>query len=93
MFLLVLVTAHRLLISWFGMGVPGGGGRQPPQFVGQTKPVGQYSLYSRAILADYKKKWDKFCNFFGEFHNIGIINRFRKNLVCPKNFWTAKMVH
>jgi hypothetical protein len=28
------------------MGVPGGGrrGRQPHQFVGQTKPVGQYSL-------------------------------------------------
>ena len=37
------------------MGVPGGGRgrRQPPQFVGQTKPVGQYSLYSRAILAYY----------------------------------------
>ena len=52
------------------MGVPGGGGRrgrQPPQFVGQTKPVGQYSLHSRAILAYYKNKWDKFCQFCGKF--------------------------
>ena len=38
--------------------------------VGQTKPVGQYSLYSRAILAYYKKKWDKFCQFCGKFRNI-----------------------
>ena len=29
----------------------GRGGSPPPQFVGQTKPVGQYSLHSRAILA------------------------------------------
>ena len=36
-----------------GGGAGGGGGRQPPQFVGQTKPVGQYLLYSRAILAYY----------------------------------------
>ena len=35
----------------------------PPQFVGQTKQVGQYSLHSRAILAYYKEKWDKFCQF------------------------------
>jgi hypothetical protein len=27
-----------------------------PQFVGQTKEVGQYSLHSRAILAYYKKE-------------------------------------
>ena len=44
------------------MGVPGGGAEgaaaPPPQFVGQTKPVGQYSLHSRAILAYYKNKWD-----------------------------------
>ena len=35
------------------MGVPGGvaEGAAAPQFVGQTKPVGQYSLHSRAILA------------------------------------------
>ena len=38
-----------------------------PQFVGQTKPVGQYSLHSRAILAYYKNKWDKFCQFCGKF--------------------------
>ena len=30
-----------------------------PQFVGQTKAVGQYSLHSRAILAYYKKNSDK----------------------------------
>jgi hypothetical protein len=60
-------------------GLGGGGGRQPPQFVGQTKPVGQYSLYSRAILAYYKKKWDKFCQFCGKFRNIWKISRmFRK---------------
>jgi hypothetical protein len=37
------------------------------QFVGQTKAVGQYSLHSRAILAYYKKNWDKLCpkNFVG----------------------------
>jgi hypothetical protein len=34
-----------------------------PQFVGQTKAVGQYSLHSRAILACYKKNWDKLCQF------------------------------
>ena len=39
----------------------------PPQFVGQTKPVGQYSLHSRAILAYYKNKWDKFCQFCGKY--------------------------
>jgi hypothetical protein len=39
------------------MGVPGG----------QTKPVRQYSLHSRAILAYYKNKWDKFCQFCGKF--------------------------
>ena len=51
------------------IGVPGGGrsGRQPPQFEGQTKPVGQYSLHSRAILAYYKNKCDKFCQFCGKF--------------------------
>jgi hypothetical protein len=36
-----------------------------PQFVGQTKAVGQYSLHSRAILAYYKKNWDKLCQFCG----------------------------
>ena len=36
-----------------------------PQFVGQTKAVGQYSLHSRALLAYYKKNWDKLCQFCG----------------------------
>ena len=36
-----------------------------PQFVGQTKAVGQYSLHSRTILAYYKKNWDKLCPFCG----------------------------
>jgi hypothetical protein len=36
-----------------------------PQFVGQTKAVGQYSLHSRAILAYYKKNWNKLCQFCG----------------------------
>ena len=36
-----------------------------PQFVGQTKAVGQYSLHSRAILAYYKRNWDKLCQFCG----------------------------
>ena len=54
------------------MGVPGGGGwgaegAAAPQFVGQTKPVRQYSLHSWAILAYYKNKWDKFCQFCGKF--------------------------
>jgi hypothetical protein len=52
------------------MGVPGGGGEgrrgwQPSQFVGQTKPIEQYSLHSWAILAYYKNKWDKSVNFVG----------------------------
>jgi hypothetical protein len=42
-------------------------GAAAPQFVGQTKPVGQYSLHSWAILAYYKNKWDKFCQFCGKF--------------------------
>jgi hypothetical protein len=46
-------------------GRTGRGGRRPPQFVGQTKPVGQYSLHSRAILAFKKKKWAKSVNFVG----------------------------
>ena len=61
---------------------------------GQTKPVGQYSLYSRAILAYYKTKWDKFSQFCAKFRNIWKISiMFRKILVCPKKFWTPKMVH
>jgi hypothetical protein len=37
--------------------------RQATQFFGQTKQVGQNSLHSRAKLAYYKEKWDKFCQF------------------------------
>ena len=33
----------------------GGGGQELPQFVGQTRPVGQYLLHIWAILAYYKK--------------------------------------
>jgi hypothetical protein len=40
------------------------------QFVGQTKVVGQYSLNSRAILAYYKKTWDKLCKFCGKFSDV-----------------------
>ena len=57
-------TSKRLSSHCHGRTGRGGGGRegwQPPQFVGQTTPVGQYSLHSRAILAYYKNKWDKFC--------------------------------
>jgi hypothetical protein len=36
-------------------------------FIGQTKPVGQYSLHSWAILAYYKNKWDKFYQFCREY--------------------------
>jgi hypothetical protein len=53
------------------MGVPGGGGGggppPPPPVCWGKKPVGQYSLHSRAILAYYKNKWDKFCQFCGKF--------------------------
>ena len=41
-----------------------------PQFVGQTKAVGQYSLHSRAILAYYKKNWDKLCEFCDKFSDV-----------------------
>ena len=61
------VLIRGILIS---MGVPGEGGEgggSPTQFVGQTKPVGQYSLHSRAILAYYKNKWDKFCQFCSKY--------------------------
>jgi hypothetical protein len=50
--------------------------RKSPQFVGQTKAVGQYSLHSRAILAYYKKNWDKFSHCL----------MFRKNMYVRKFF-------
>ena len=59
----------------------GGGGSCPPKKITksksranvqhksgeewETKVVGQYSLNSRAILAYYKKNWDKLCKFCG----------------------------
>jgi hypothetical protein len=55
------------LSSWAYRAGGGAEGAAAPQFVGQTKPVGQYSLHSRAILAYYKNKWDKFCQFCGKF--------------------------
>jgi hypothetical protein len=48
-----------------------------PQFVGQTKAVGQYSLHSRAILAYYKKNWDK---------NMVNLVMYGKVFDVPKNF-------
>jgi hypothetical protein len=54
-----------------------------PQFVRQTKAVGQYSLHSRAILAYYKNNWYKFSHCL----------MFRKNIYVRKKFWTPKMVH
>ena len=44
-----------------------GGAAVPAQFVGQTKPAGQYSFHTRAILAYYKNKWDKLCQFYGKY--------------------------
>jgi hypothetical protein len=40
-------------------------GKKPksPQFVGQTKAVGQYSLHSRAILAYYKRTGTNYVHF------------------------------
>jgi hypothetical protein len=81
-----------------GMGVPGwgaGGGRQPPpQFVGQTKTVGQYSLYSRAILAYYKKKMGQILSICGKFRNMWKMSRMilkwytdRKFFDLRKNFF------
>ena len=65
----VLTFYHQFVKSDHGRTGRGGGAEWAavPQFVGQTKPVGQYSLHSRAILAYYKNKWDKFCQFCGKF--------------------------
>jgi hypothetical protein len=69
--------------------------RQATQFFGQTEQVGQNLLHSRAILAYYKEKWDKFCQFCeklrkfrGKFRFFGkICVMFRQILVCPKIFF------
>ena len=52
----------KFYLCFWGRGAEGAAALQ---FVGQTKPVGQYSLHSWAILAYYKNKWDKFCQFCG----------------------------
>jgi hypothetical protein len=76
------------------MGVPGGGGgaaggaAAPPPFVGQTKPVGQYSLHSRAKLAYYKKNGTNSVNFVGNSVNfvgnmLSIIGIFRNHSSLP----------
>jgi hypothetical protein len=62
------------------------GGRQPPQFVGQTKSVGQYSLNSRAILAYYKKNGTNSVNFVGNF----IISE--KLVWCFEKFWYVRKI-
>ena len=67
-----------------------------PQNVKLNQFFGQYSLHSRAILAYNKEKWDKFCQFCEKLCYFVISGKFvlsRKILVCPKNFWTPKMVH
>ena len=51
---------------------------------GGVKPVGQYSLYSRAILAYYKKIWAKLYQFFLE--NFIILGK----LVCLEKFWYVR---
>ena len=56
---------YRHVTSWAYRAGGGGGGSPPPQFVGQTKPVGQYALHSRAILAYYKINGTNSVNFVG----------------------------
>ena len=77
-----LVWKHKKYAKTVLMGVPGGGGGMAaaPQFVGQTKSVGQYSLHSWAILTYYKNKWDKFCQFCGKFC------QFCGNMLSNRNF-------
>ena len=64
------------------MGVPGGGGEgaaaPPPQFVGQAKPVGQYSLHSRAFII--KINGTNSVNFVGNSVN------FVGNTLSNRNF-------
>jgi hypothetical protein len=55
------------------MGVPGGGGASPPSLLGKPSQSGNI----RSTVGQYWlniKKWDKFCHFFGKFHNIGKIS-------------------
>ena len=54
-----------LVIQSMGPWAYRAGGAAAPQFVGQTKPVGQYSLHSRAILAYYKKNGTNSVHFVG----------------------------
>jgi hypothetical protein len=68
------------------MGVPGRGG-------GQTKPVGQYSLHGRAILAYYKINGTNSVNFVGnmlflkaQFHDEQNANDFARKHTCAKSF-------
>ena len=65
------------------MGVPGGGaeGAAAPQFVGQRKSVGQYSLHSRAILAYYKK-----LNGTNSVNFVGNSVNFVGNMLSNRNF-------
>jgi hypothetical protein len=64
------------------MGVPSGGaeGAAAPQFVGQTKPVGQYSLHSRAYWLIIKINGTNSVNFV-----VNSVN-FVGNMLSNRNF-------
>jgi hypothetical protein len=68
-----------------------------PQNVKLNQFFGQYSLHSRTILAYNKEKLDKFCQFCEKLCYFVISGKFvlclEKIMVCPKKFWTPKMVH
>jgi hypothetical protein len=63
--------------------------RKSPQFVGQTKAVGQYSLHSRAILAyfDVPKKFVRPKKIFGPLKWYTVRNIFGQISFCPPNFF------
>ena len=63
-----------------GRGGGEGAGAAAPQFVGQTKPVRQYSLHSRAILVIIKINGTNSVNFVGNSVN------FVGNMLSNRNF-------
>jgi hypothetical protein len=67
---------------WSPIGVQGGGG---PRIIGQTRPVGQCLLHSRAILAYYKNKLEKFPQYWGKCHGPPIVVTPR-----PSFFWEVE---
>ena len=50
-----------------GGGGGGGGGGSPPSLLGKQSQSGNIRFTVGAILAYYKNKWDKFCQFCGKF--------------------------